>query len=62
MSRESQPEWVVGIEVDDVDAFYQELTARGVTLEGIPEGRPWGVRSFYIAVPDGHTLEFERPL
>lgn len=53
---------VVGIEVDQVDAFYRELTARGVEPKDTPEDRPWGVRSFYVADPDGHQLEFERPL
>lgn len=53
---------VVGIEVDEVDTLYRELTARGVKPEATPEDRPWGVRSFYVADPDGHQLEFERPL
>jgi catechol 2,3-dioxygenase-like lactoylglutathione lyase family enzyme len=53
---------VVGIEVDQVDDFYRELTARGVEPMDTPEDRPWGVRSFYVADPDGHQLEFERPL
>ena len=53
---------VVGIEVDQVDAVYGELTAKGVEPANPPEDRPWGVRSFYVADPDGHRLEFERPL
>jgi catechol 2,3-dioxygenase-like lactoylglutathione lyase family enzyme len=53
---------VVGIEVDQVDAVYGELKAKGVEPESQPEDRPWGVRSFYVADPDGHRLEFEWPL
>jgi len=53
---------VVGIEVDEVDAVYGELKAKGVEPESPPEDRSWGVRSFYVADPDGHRLQFERPL
>jgi catechol 2,3-dioxygenase-like lactoylglutathione lyase family enzyme len=48
------------IEVDDVDATYAELTARGVTFLNGPIDRPWGVRTAAFRDPAGHVWEIAK--
>ncbi len=43
--------------VDDVDAHYRALQARGLILEA-PRDAPWGERFFHLTDPDGHELSF----
>ena len=52
---------IVGLGVDDVDAVYADLRARGCAVAEPPADRPWGVRNFYITDPDGYVIEFEQP-
>ena len=44
----------------DVDAAYEHLRARGVTLEA-PTVAPYGMRQLYVKDPDGFTLCFQWP-
>jgi catechol 2,3-dioxygenase-like lactoylglutathione lyase family enzyme len=37
----------------DVDAFYAHLLSAGSQVEGPPENRNWGHRSFIVVDPDG---------
>lgn len=48
--------------VDDVDAFYETVLARGITPEFEPQDAEWGERYFHLRDPDGHELAFARPL
>jgi lactoylglutathione lyase len=48
--------------VDDVDAVYKELTARGVEFIRKPEDRSWGMRTAHFTDPDGNVWEISRPL
>ena len=56
--------------VDDVDALYTQLRARGLDTSGRPESpihtRPvdqtWGLREFAVADPDGNGLCFCAPV
>ena len=43
--------------VDDVDAEFARLSASGIA-DCPPTDKPWGVRSFTIADPDGNTVNF----
>ena len=45
------------IDVDDVDAMYAELRARGVEFLNGPIDRPWGVRTACFRDPAGHVWE-----
>lgn len=45
------------ITVDDVDATYADLTARGVTFLNGPMDRPWGIRTAAFRDPAGHIWE-----
>lgn len=42
---------------DDVEAIYQELTAKGVTFTAPPADYPWNARGAYFAGPDGEIWE-----
>ena len=45
------------LEVDDVDAVYERLRARGVEFLNGPMNRPWGPRTATFADPSGHCWE-----
>ena len=45
----------VSIEVDDVDAYYQEWSARVDVLRA-PRNEPWGARTFDLIDPFGNTV------
>ena len=57
----------LGVIVDDLDAFYQELSAKGVRFVSPPAVRPGAVcpmarKGCYMQDPDGNWLELlERP-
>lgn len=40
--------------VDDVDATYEELIAKGVEVISPPEDMPWGARATSFKDPDGN--------
>jgi uncharacterized glyoxalase superfamily protein PhnB len=43
--------------VDDVDALWDDFRSRGLELKD-PETKPWGMREFVLATPDGHRMTF----
>ena len=45
------------VTVDDVDAAYAALVARGVVFLNGPLDRPWGMRTAAFADPSGHCWE-----
>ncbi len=49
------------LRVDDVDAFYRELTERGVQASE-PRDFPWGQRMIFLKDPDGHPWSFYSPI
>ena len=42
--------------VEDVDAYYEEIAARGSLILSRPANKPWGLREFTLATPDGHRM------
>ena len=48
------------LNVDDVDAVCDQLTARGVELLNGPIDRPWGVRTATFRDPAGHIWEIAK--
>jgi catechol 2,3-dioxygenase-like lactoylglutathione lyase family enzyme len=46
----------VVIEVDDVDASFEELSAKGIRFDGPPEDQSWGARHAWFRDPDGYRL------
>lgn len=46
----------VSLKVDDMDATYAELKARGVEFDAPPEKQPWGGTIAHFKDPSGNTL------
>ena len=44
------------LEVDDVQAFHDEITQRGAIVMQPPVDRPYGMRECTVATPDGHRF------
>ena len=48
----------INLSVDDVDAFYAEVLAKGFKPSSEPKDWPWGNREFVLRDPDGYKLVF----
>ena len=48
--------------VEDIDAAYETLRAKGVTFLRPPTDQPWGLRTAYFADPEGNLWEINQPL
>ncbi|MFN3531287.1 MAG: VOC family protein [Candidatus Brocadia sp.] len=46
----------LAFQVDEADAIWQSLTARGVNVGKIAD-HPWGGRAFFLFDPEGNRLE-----
>ena len=46
----------VSLRVEDIDARYADLRAKGVTFSGPPERQSWGGALAHFQDPDGNTL------
>ncbi len=44
------------LRVDDADAYYNELTKKGISILSPIETKPWEMREFSVATPEGHRL------
>jgi len=44
--------------VEDADALYEELSAKGATVLGPPVSHPWGLRDFRVIDPEGNRITF----
>ena len=58
--REAGSRFVFTIQVDNVDAMCEKLTARGVELLNSPMDRPWGIRTASFADPGGYIWEIAK--
>lgn len=47
------------IEVDDVDALYRQIKAKGVAIKIELRDEPWGDRHFAIEDPNGIGIDLE---
>jgi predicted enzyme related to lactoylglutathione lyase len=54
--------WNVYIRVDDADAMYAEVQARGAGIDYTIYGAPHGFREFGVRDPDGHDIAFGQPI
>lgn len=48
--------------VADVDAAYEELTAKGVTFVRPPTNQPWGLRTAHFTDPEGNLWEINQSI
>lgn len=44
--------------IRDVDAYYEEVSARGAEITVMPADRPYGVREFSVRDPNGVDIVF----
>jgi catechol 2,3-dioxygenase-like lactoylglutathione lyase family enzyme len=61
-SRIDDHSYFAYIEVDGIDALFAEFRSRGLKPLTAPESKPWGMREFMVATPDGHRMMFGEDL
>jgi uncharacterized glyoxalase superfamily protein PhnB len=49
-------------DVEDVDAVYESLVAKGVKFINPPEDKHWGWRTAYFADPEGNVWELRQSI
>jgi len=59
---EGGPRGLLAAGVEDVDAAYEALKARGAALLRPPTDQPWGLRTAYFADPEGNIWEINQPI
>ncbi len=59
---EGGPRGLLAAEVEDVDAAYEELKAKGVTFLRPPTNQPWGLRTAHFADPEGNLWEINQSI
>ncbi|MEO8974081.1 MAG: VOC family protein [Ktedonobacteraceae bacterium] len=59
---EGGPRGLLAAGVADVDAAYEELTAKGVTFVRPPTDQPWGLRTAHFADPEGNLWEINQSI
>lgn len=52
----------LGLEVDDVDTVYRDLTTKGHAITVTLKNEPWGQRHFGIADPNGVAVDIFSPI
>jgi lactoylglutathione lyase len=62
LSLEGSPRVLLAAGVEDVDAAYQELIAKGVRFLRPPTDQPWGLRTAYFADPEGNLWEINHSI
>src|SRR5215467_6019123 len=59
---EGAPRVLLAAGVDDVNAAYEALKAKGVTFLRPPTDQPWGLRTAHFADPEGNLWEINQPI
>ena len=59
---EGGPRGLLAAGVEDVDAAYEELKAKGATVLRPPTDQPWGLRTAYFTDPEGNLWEINQPV
>ncbi|HEX2906491.1 MAG TPA: VOC family protein [Phototrophicaceae bacterium] len=62
LDKEAGHRVLLCLAVDDVDATYQALMAKGLTFITPPKSQDWGRRTTYFADPEGNLWELWQPL
>jgi len=62
LSIEGGPRGLLAAGVEDIDAAYEVLKAKGVTFLRPPTDQPWGLRTAYFADPEGNLWEINQPI
>ncbi len=59
---EGGPRMLLAAHVENVDAIYEELKAKGVRFLRTPADQLWGLRTAYFADPEGNVWEINQPV
>jgi lactoylglutathione lyase len=59
---EGGPRWLQAAGVEDVNAAYEALKAKGVTFLRPPTDQPWGLRTAHFADPEGNLWEINQSI
>lgn len=62
LKGEGEPRGLLAAGVEDVDAAFEALKAKGVTLLRPPTDQPWGLRTAYFADPEGNVWEINQSI
>ena len=62
LSLGESPRVLLAAGVEDVDAAYQMLSAKGVRFLRPPTDQPWGLRTAYFADPEGNLWEINHSM
>lgn len=62
LSLGRSPRVLLAAGVEDVDAAYQTLSAKGVRFLRPPTDQPWGLRTAYFADPEGNLWEINHSI
>ena len=62
LQLQGSPRVLLAAGVEDVDAAYQALSAKGVRFLRPPTDQPWGLRTAYFADPEGNLWEINQPV
>ncbi len=46
------------LEIDDIDAYYESVCAKGAKIRKPLRDEPWGMREFGVETADGHRIMF----
>lgn len=50
------------IDLDDIDAYYEEIKAKGAEFLHPPRTESWGMRQMGVRTPDGHRIMFAQDM
>ncbi len=59
---EGNARFLLATVVENVDATYETLKARGVTFLKPPISQPWGLRTAHFTDPEGNIWEINQPV
>ncbi|EFH80984.1 VOC family protein [Ktedonobacter racemifer] len=62
LKRKEGAQTLLAAEVENVDATYEVLKAKGVTFLRPPTNQPWGLRTAHFADPEGNPWEINQPI
>jgi len=62
LKLEGGPRSLLAVEVEDVDATYAELKAKGVTFLKNPTDQLWGLRTAHFTDPEGNPWEIHQSI
>jgi predicted enzyme related to lactoylglutathione lyase len=50
------------LEIDDINAYYESVRAKGAKISKMICDEPWGMREFGLVTADGHRIMFAAPI